>query len=177
MAEQYQYWKKNNDSKYISGEDLQDGLLMAKGLRPEMVVIITGFEDKQTFDQNANEKVTKTGLWLAEYPSGTKVYKPVILNNTNAYFCIDEFKSKNLYDWLNKPLVLWAQVDRRHGFVARFKKYYPPAQVNADVEPLAKLNNCKTLADLGAIWEGLSPSEKKLPTVLARKEALKATLK
>lgn len=175
MAETRTYWKKNNDSRYISGEDLQDGALMGKGLRPEMTVTIASFEDSETFDQTKNAKITKTGFWLKEYPSGNPVYKPVILNNTNAYFCIDEFKSKILEDWLNKPLVLWAMPDRRHGFVARFKKYYPPAKAT-DTVALASLNTATNLTELGEKWTALSADEKKLPTVLALKESLKKKL-
>lgn len=175
MSETRTYWKKNNDSRYISGEDLQDGALMGKGLKPEMVVTIASFEDSETFDQQKNIKVTKTGFWLKEYPSGNAIYKQVILNNTNAYFCIDEFKSKILEDWLNKPLVLWAMPDRRHGFVARFKHYYPPAKAT-DTVAIASLSEATDLTQLGEKWTALSADEKKLPTVLAKKEELKKQL-
>lgn len=42
------HWKKNNDSNFISGEDLISGL---KGLKPEMVVVIEKFNDAESFDQ------------------------------------------------------------------------------------------------------------------------------
>jgi len=169
------HWKKNNDPRYISGEDLKDGLAIGKGLRPEMVVTIAKFEDKETFDQSSQSKVTKSGFWLREYPSGNPLYKPLILNNTNAKFCINEFKSEFMEHWLDKPLVLWAMPDRRHGFVARFKKYYPPAQVT-DVKALAELSKATTLAELGETWGKLLADEKKLPTVMAKKEELKSKL-
>lgn len=170
------HWKKNNDPRYISGEDLKNGLAIGKGLRQEMIVTISKFEDKETFDQSTQQKVTKTGFYLREYPNGTPLYKPVILNNTNAKFCINEFKSEFMEHWLDKPLVLWAMPDKRHGFVARFKKYYPPAQV-ADKNAIDLLSKSTTLAELGEAWTNLSAEEKKLPTVLAKKEALKTTLK
>jgi hypothetical protein len=176
MADEYQYWKKNNDSRYVSGEDLKDGELMGKGLRPEMVVTIISFEDKETFDQTSQSKVIKTGFNLAEYPSGVKVYKPVILNNTNGEFCVKEFASKNLYDWLNKPLVLYTQVDRRHGHVARFKKYYPPVTIT-DTAAIAKLAESKNLAELQTNWGAISKAEQNLPTVIAKKDELKGVLK
>ena len=166
------HWKKNNDSRYISGEDLQGEL---NGLKKEMVVVIDRFEDAETFDQTKNAKLVKTGFYLKTL-DGKQVYKPVILNNTNAKFCRTEFKSEYREHWVNKPFVLYAQPDKRHGFVARFKKYFPPAQVS-DVEPLRLLSLCGTLTDLQTTWNGLSPQEKLLPTVLAKKESLKTTLK
>lgn len=166
------HWKKNNDSKYISGEDLKSGL---KGLKPEMVVIIDRFEDAETFDQNNQKKIIKTGFFLKEL-NGTNVYKPVILNNTNANFCVKEFASEFMEHWLNKPFVLYAQADKRHGFVARFKKYYPPVTVS-DTAALEILDKCKELSGLVLAWDNLTPVEKNLPTVMAKKEQLKKSLK
>lgn len=170
-TENLTHWKKNNDSRYISGEDLRSGL---HGLKPEMVVVIEKFEDAETFDQTKNAKVVKTGFYLKEL-NGAKVYKPVILNNTNAKFCRQEFNSEYMEHWLNKPFVLYAMADKRHGFVARFKKYFAPPTVT-DVEPLRLLSLCKSLADLKKTWDELSAQEKNLPTVIAKKESLKTTL-
>jgi len=176
MSEQVlTHWKKNNDPRYISGEDLRDGIAIGKGLRPEMVVTIAKFEDKETFDQQSQSKVIKSGMFLREYPSGKPLYKPMILNNTNAKFCINEFKSEFLEHWLDKPVVLWGMPDKRHVVVARFKKYYPPATVT-DTSALAKLSECKTQEDLVKAWTSLTPAEKNLPTVLGKKESLKTTL-
>jgi len=161
------HWKKNNDSRYISGEDLQGEL---KGLKREMVVVITKFEDADTFDQNTQSKAVRTGFFLKEL-NGKELYKPVILNNTNAKFCRQEFGSEFMEHWLNKPFILYAMADKRHGFVARFKKYYPP-QIS-DVNALGVLSCATDLEQLGEYWKTLSAEEKKLPTVLALKEKLK----
>jgi hypothetical protein len=167
------HWKKNNDSRYISGEDLRSGL---NGLSSDMVVVIDRFQDAETFDQTKNAKVVKTGFYLKTL-DGKNVYKPVILNNTNAKFCRQEFGSEFMEHWLNKPFVLYAMPDKRHGFVARFKKYYPPVQVS-DVEGLKKLESCKTLEELQICWvNAISKEEKLLPTIIAKKETLKTTLK
>ena len=171
-TEKLTHWKKNNDSKYISGEDLKSGL---KGLKNEMVVIIDRFEDAETFDQNNQKKIIKTGFWLKEL-NGTQVYKPVILNNTNATFCVKEFGSEFMEHWIGKPFVLYAQADKRHGFVARFKKYYPPVTVS-DEQALLFLSKCNTLTDLQMAWDSLTAEEKKLPTVMSKKETLKKSLK
>jgi hypothetical protein len=162
------HWKKNNDPKYISGEDLKDGIEIGKGLAPEMVVIIDRFEDSETFDQNQNAKVIKTGFWLKDL-NGNKIYKPVILNNTNADFCIKEFKSQFMEDWLNKPLVLYARPDKRHGYVARFKKYYPPAQIS-DVNALKLIESSKDLDDLKSNFLSLIAKTESLKLTLAPKQ-------
>lgn len=166
------HWKKNNDSRYISGEDLRASL---KGLKPEMHVVIDRFEDSKTFDQKTQEDVVKTGFWLKDL-NGNAVYKPVILNNTNAKFCVKEFGSEYLEDWIGKPLTLYAMADRRHGFVARFKKYIAPVQVS-DINALAILNKSTTIIELSSNWDSLLVEEKKLPTVVACKDRLKNQLK
>jgi hypothetical protein len=115
-------WKKNLDSKYISGEDLQ---LSNKGLKPEMVVTIERFNDDKTFDKQKNSDVIVSALYLKEV-NGATLYKPVVLNRTNAKFFVKETGSDFMEDWLNKPVIVYAQKDSRHGFVVRFKSYVKP---------------------------------------------------
>lgn len=172
MSETLTHWKKNNDSRHISGEDLKAEL---NGLKKEMAVVISKFEDSETFDMNSQKKLVRTGFWMSEYPSGTPIYKPVILNNTNAAFCIKEFGSEYMEHWLNKPLMLYALPDKRHGHVARFKKYYAPAI--SDINALGILNRSKTIDELKSNWELLTATEKNLPTALALKDKLKNELK
>jgi hypothetical protein len=118
-------WKKNLDSRYISGEDLQESF---NGLRPEMIVEIEKFEDTETFDQQKNSKVIKTGLFLKEV-GGKSLYKPAILNKTNGRFLLKEFGSDALEDWIGKPVIMFSQKDSRHGYVVRFKKFVKPQLV------------------------------------------------
>lgn len=177
------HWKKNNDSRYISGEDLKAGI---KGLKPEMVVEIISFEDTETFDQNQNKQIVKTGLNLREH-QGQIVYKPVILNNTNAKFLIKEFQSEYMEDWIGKPFVLYAQQDRRHGYVARFKKYYPTKQTKQIEQPKVSQEDINTIVEqfdlmtdieqIKKYWEGLSIAEKNVPEILTAKESAKTRLK
>lgn len=115
-------WKKNLDTKYISGEDLQ---LSNKGLKPEMVVTIERFNDDKTFDKQKNSDVIISALYLKEV-NGAALYKPVVLNRTNAKFFVKETGSDFMEDWLNKPVIVYAQKDSRHGFVVRFKSYVKP---------------------------------------------------
>lgn len=169
--EKLTHWKKNIDSRYISGEDLKESL---NGLAPEMIVTISKFEDTETFDQKLQAKVTKTGLFFSQL-NGKALYKPVILNKTNALFFTIEFNTKYLEKWIGKPVIIFAMADKRHGFVVRFKKYTPPAV--SDKNAVKLLDGCKSMDDLVLTWKALSPAEQKLPSVMAKKELLKTTLK
>lgn len=130
------HWKKNNDSNFISGEDLISGL---KGLKPEMVVVIEKFKDAESFDQKKQSKIIVSSLYLKEV-GGASLYKPVILNKTNAKFFVKETNSDFVDDWLNKPVIVYAQKDARHGHVVRFRKYiFPVLQANTP-----DFDKCKT---------------------------------
>lgn len=173
-------WRKNLDKRYISGEDLKYGESMGKGLREEMVVTMAKFNDAPAYDQNAKAEVTKTAIWLNEYPSGKPLYKPALLNVINGQFLSKEIGNGSIYitdfDY-TKPFIIWAQPDSRHGHVARFKKYYPPVTIS-DTAAIAKLNGAeKTSEALNAVWAELSDAEKKLPSVLAIVQKLKGELK
>jgi hypothetical protein len=113
------HWKKNNDSNFISGEDLISGL---KGLKSEMIVMIDKFNDAESFDQKNQSKIVVSALFLKDI-TGKPLYKPVILNKTNAKFFVKETGSDFIDDWLNVPVTLYAMPDKRHGHVVRFKKF------------------------------------------------------
>lgn len=175
------HWKKNNDSRYISGEDLMSGL---RGLKPEMNVILISHQDSETFDQKSQNTIIKTGLWMQEI-GGQNVYKPVILNNTNAKFLIKEFGSEFIEDWFGKPVVLYAQKDKRHGYVARFKKYYPnqaaapqqPQVSQEDINTVLQQIELQTDLDgLGKYYLGLDSILKSSPQIIAAKDAAKIKL-
>jgi len=172
METQKTHWRKNLDPRYVSGEDLKNSL---HGLRPEMVVCVHEMKDAPTFDQSTQKEVTKTSLWLKDLSNNQVIYKPVILNVSNAKTFAKEFNSDFIEDWYNKPIVLFAQPDKRFGFVARFKHYYPPAQVT-DTNAISVIKSSTTLAELQDNWKKLSSEEKKLPTVLAAVAEIKPTL-
>lgn len=127
------HWKKNIDSAYISGEDLQSSL---KGLKPNMTVVIERFTDSKSFDQKKQQDIVVTSLFLKEH-GGNSLYKPTILNRTNAKFLVNEFKSDFIEDWINKPFTMYAQQDKRHGYVVRFKTFQLP-QLIKDSENFKK---------------------------------------
>jgi len=170
--QQLTHWRKNNDSRYISGEDLKAGL---KGLKPEMNVTIERFEDAETFDQSTQKKLVKTGFFLREI-GGTELYKPVILNNTNAKFCAKEFGSEFMEHWIGKPLTLYAMPDKRFGHVARFMKFVAPIATDDKAE-IDHLTAATSLEDLKLRWSQIPPARQAIPTVMAKLEKLKTTLK
>lgn len=179
MSEEKTPWRKNLDKRYISGEDLLNGIAMNKGLRPEMVVTLVKFGDVKAFDQSVQDEKDKTALWLAEYPSKKMLYKPMLLNVTNADFLSRELAngSINIDDSdFTKPFIIYAQPHKRHGHVVRCKKYYPPVAAS-DTEPIKMLNLCASLDEAMQVWANLSADEKKLPTVIACRDAIKEKFK
>lgn len=171
-------WRKNLDKRYISGEDLLMGAEMGKGLRKEMVVTMAKFEDAPAFDQKEQKEVDKTAIWLREFPSGKMLYKPMLLNVKNGEFLSNELGDGSMYitDFdTSKPFVIYAMPDKRHGHVCRCKKYNSAATIT-DTNAITKLSACTTLAEVATAWSELTPAEKNLPTVLAKKEKLKSTL-
>jgi hypothetical protein len=119
-------WKKNLDKRYICGEDLQLGVEMGKGFRPEMLVTVAKFNDAPTYDQSLRSEVTKTAVWFKEYPSGKLLYKPMILNNENGNFLSKEIGEDSIYvdDFdQTKPVIMYARFDKKHGYIVRFKRH------------------------------------------------------
>lgn len=125
MTQEKTLWKKNLDSNFISGEDLIQAL---NGLAPEMVVILDKQQDTETFDQKQASKVKVTGLYFKDL-QGKSIYKPVILNKTNARFFEKETGSAYMEDWYGQTVIMFAQKDSRHGHVVRFKRYVLPVLV------------------------------------------------
>jgi hypothetical protein len=119
------HWKKNLDSAFISGEDLLNGVALGKGLQPEMVVTLIDQKDAQTFDQNKQAKVTVTGLYFKD-ATGKPLYKPAILNKTNAKFFEKETGTSEMEQWYGCTVIMFAQKDTRHGHVVRFKRFVLP---------------------------------------------------
>jgi hypothetical protein len=169
-------WRKNLDPRYISGEDLIAGM---KGLKKEMIVTLAKFNDAPTFDQKLQKEVTSTAIWLTDYETKALIYKPVILNVGRGEFLSKELGNNSLYieDFSTTiPFVMFAQADKRHGFVVRFKKYYAPPTIS-DVNALKLLDGSKDLEDLKKNFLSLSKEEQRLITVIAKTENLKLTLK
>ena len=171
-------FRKNLDKRYISGEDLKNGIALGKGLRPEMVVTLAKFNDANAFDQKTQSEISKTAIWMKEYPSGKMIYKPCLLNVTRSEFMSEELANNSLFlddcD-LTKPFVMYAKTHKRHAFVVEFKKYLAPNPASPE-KAIIKLNACKTLAELKTVFGGLTSNEQILPSVVALKDKLKVKL-
>ena len=165
------HWKKNNDSTYISGEDLQAEL---NGLKKDFPVTISSFKNGETYDQNEQKKITKTVLYFTN-EAGVKLYKGVVLNNTNAKIFVSLSGSDYIDDWINLKVNMYAKVDTRHGFVVRFKKYQKPVLVTKRAEDI--LNSAADTESLVEAWKSLEPEERANGVISKLKNELKETLK
>ena len=108
------------------------------GLKPEMVVTLKEQKDNETFDQNKQSKTTVTGLYFVDQ-NGKPIYKPAVLNKTNAKFFEKETGTPEMESWYGRTVLMFAQKDSRHGHVVRFKSYVKPT-LQKDTE---QFNNCK----------------------------------
>lgn len=108
--------------------------------------------------------------------------KPLVLNSTNASTIRKLGKFGTDVDtWVNIPVELYidSNVKMKGQIVGgvRIKQTSPiiVPQIS-DVNALSIVESSKTLDELKSNWEKLTPAEKNLPTVLAKKESLKTTL-
>jgi hypothetical protein len=147
-----EHWKKNIDSRYISGEDLQTSL---KGLSPSMVVKLLSYNDADSFDQTTQKKIVVTAL------NFEGVYKPLVLNKTNAKQMVAITGSNDMQAWVGTTIVLYAVADKRHGFVARIKKYdLPKLQLGTTL-----FDTCKKLIASGRAMSELKAKYSVSPEV------------
>lgn len=109
--------------------------------------------------------------------------KPLVLNSTNASTVrkLGNFGT-DTDTWLNIPVELYidASVKMKGQIVGgvRIKQISPRIQKPiSDTNAITTLDKSTTLDELKSNWELLTPAEKALPSVMAKKEALKSTLK
>lgn len=110
--------------------------------------------------------------------------KPFVLNSTNASTIrrLGKFGT-DVDTWLNVTVELYidSSVKMKGQIVGgiRIKQLSPVIQPKvSDVNAINLLSKCETLEQLGKTWtESLTKEERLLPTVLAKKELLKTTLK
>jgi hypothetical protein len=108
--------------------------------------------------------------------------KPLVVNSTNAQtirrLCNG---GANLNTWkmpVQVELFIDATVKMKGQVVGgvRLRKPMNVPQVS-DTQAMIELAKCRTLDELKTTWELLTQAEKNLPTVMAKKETLKTTLK
>jgi hypothetical protein len=88
-------------------------------------------------------------------------------------------ESRMLPNWKNIEIDLWFDpiVKMMGKVTGGIKVKAVVKKVVSDVSALAVLNQSKTIIDLQANWQKITPTEQHLPTVIALKEKLKTTLK
>jgi hypothetical protein len=80
-----------------------------------------------------------TSLYFKDQ-TGKPIYKPAILNKTNAKFFEKETGTPEMESWYGRTVIMFAQKDSRHGHVVRFKSYIKPTLVLGSED----FNKCKT---------------------------------
>jgi hypothetical protein len=138
------HWRKNKDPKFLSGEDLKHGIV--KGMTDGMPVEICGFNDNEGFDQSQQSKVTVTEIKFKTL-DGKRLPKGVIPGKWTSDFMKKIGVDPDwIDDWVGVKVVLFAQYDKRNGFVVRFKKF---TAVNSKEAPKLKLTpESKNWADI-----------------------------
>lgn len=165
------HWKKNVDSNFISGEDMKFGL---NDLNEELDVYLSHFEDGETFDQNQNQKQIKTVMHFKKVSDNKELHKGVLLNKTNALVFKSLLNSPFVDDWLEYPITIYAQSDKRHGWVVRFK----PLKIRGEIKDvITALKSAKTLEELTATFKGLDVVWQNNMIILNKASELKIKLK
>ena len=169
---------KYRKSTHIAGVDV-DMIVAEKG---KCIVTIK----EAYYAKNVDVSGNKTNGYFLEFAEDLK---PMVVNSTNratiAKILKDASKlsaaeSRNIGNWLGLKIELTfdSTVKMMGKITGGIRvKYQLPINEASDKQGLIDLDNCKTLEEVKAVWTGLSSDEKKLPTLLAKKELLKTKLK
>lgn len=120
--------------------------------------------------------------FVAYFAENPYFSKPMLLNKTNLKRITKITGTAMIQKWtaLNIKVVLCQEMDKAIGggkdWALRIKQYIEPVAVTDD-QALLFLSKCNTLTDLQMAWDSLTAEEKKFPSVMAKKEELKKTLK
>lgn len=164
-------WTKHIDSRYIAGEDLYGSI---NGLRPEMGVYMFDAVEGETYDQNAQKKEVKWILHFKDIDDNKPLYKGIVANKGTKDVFHLMTGTNRIQDAYGMPIIVYAQADRRHGYVVRFKPYKIPKELMAEV---SVLRDCKTLGDLEKAYKGLDSVWQNNIIIKQEAQALKNKLK
>lgn len=178
MKEQGIDCMKYRKSTHLAGVDVET-LIAEKGI---CEVTIKDAYYSKGIDVSGN----KTDGYFLEF---SEDLKPMVVNSINRKTIakiVKDFKkctpteSRNIGNWIGLKLELEfdPNVKMMGQVVGGIRvKYQLPQNPADDKKALSSLETCQTLEDLKTVWLTLSADEKKLPTVLAKKEQLKSDLK
>jgi hypothetical protein len=169
---------KYRKSTHIAGVDVET-IISEKG---KCVLTIKEAYYAKGVDVSGN----KTDGYFLEFVEDVK---PMVVNSINRKTIasiVKDFKkctpseSRNIGNWIGVQLELTFDdsVKMMGKVVGGIRvKYQLPINTATDTNALALLDNCSSLDGLQSTWMSLSADEKKLATVIAKKETLKNKLK
>lgn len=169
---------KYRKSTHIAGVDV-DTIISEKG---QCILTIKEAYYAKGVDVSGN----KTDGYFLEFSEDVK---PMVVNSINRATIskivkdakkLTPSESRNIGNWIGLQIEL--TFDPNVKMMGKVTggirvKYKLPENTADEVYAMEQLATCKTLEDLKTVWLKLSSDEKKLATVLAKKEQLKNTLK
>lgn len=169
---------KYRKSTHIAGVDV-DMIVTEKG---KCIVTIKEAYYSKGVDVSGN----KTDGYFLEFSENIK---PMVVNSINRatiskiakdFKKLTPSQSRNIGNWVGLQIELTfdASVKMMGKVTGGIRvKYRLPVNPASDTEGLKSLGKCTTLTELKTAWTNLSTEEQHLPTLLAKKESLKTTLK
>lgn len=169
---------KFRKSTHLAGVDV-DAIVAEKG---KCILTIKETYYSKGVDVSGN----KTDGYFIEFIEDVK---PMLVNSVNRKTIANIVKTKkqcssaesrNISNWIGLTVELYfdenvKMMGKMVGGI-RVKPESPIIKVD-DSSALQKLESCTTLEELQAAWNDLSTNEKNYPTVIAKKDQLKSTLK
>jgi len=161
---------KLRNPNYLGGWDLQD----ENGKTNDIVVTIKEVKSEFVFNQKAQMEEPVLTVFFLEC-------KPIILNATNRKTLKKVTDTSYIEEMAGKRIQLTTKRIKAFGDfhdAIRIVATVPTIIEKVDIEKCKlALNGSKTLSELVANWESLTPKEKSTSEVLAEKDRLKLILK
>lgn len=169
---------KYRKATHLAGVDV-DAIVSEKG---SCIVTIKEAYYAKGVDVSGN----KTDGYFLEF---VEDLKPMVVNSSNrktissivkALKGMTAAESRNIGNWIGLQIDLYFDPTiKMMGQIVGGIKVKPQSNIPqiSDVEPIAKLNQSKSLQELQANWSSLTKQEQSLPSVVAVKDKLKAELK
>lgn len=163
---------KLRNPNFLGGWDLLD----ENGKTVNRIFTIKEIKVEKVFNQQKQDETDALTLFFYEA-------KPMILNATNRKTLCKVLGTEFIEDMVNQKIEITTKKVKAFGEIHDALRIVPskpqiqaPAPVNTE-NAKAKLNACKTIAELQTSWGELSKPEKDNADVIALKESLKSTLK
>jgi len=163
---------KLRNPNYLGGWDLMD----ANGKTIDKVVTIKEIKNESVFNQKNQEEQQVITVFFNEC-------KPIILNATNRKTLKKVTGTEYIEDMIGKKIQLTTKKVKAFGEVHDAIRIVATTPSDVSAKPvdvtscIAKLQACKTLAELQTTWTSLTTNEQATTEIIAEKDKLKTTLK